>query len=534
VFLSGLAITAALAASLTGAPAQTNNQPKKTTAAPAPAPPPKPAPPAQQQQRNQVRGPAPTGASPNANRAPGSTGTAGNVNRSPGSTGATGGFNRTPGSMGTAGNAGRGPGSTAVSGAGERERASVNTRNTGSGADRRTSITHVRQPGEEARALPGGHTAFRSAAGHTVIANERGQVRRIEGPAGLAGNRMVIDRVPGRGRIVENGRLGNRAVSYGPRHGFVEREYPGRRGYISRTYFVGGRSYAHVYREYSYHGVRYYHYVPAYYYGPRFYVWAVTPWAPAPYYWGNGLTAPWVGFYGGYFAPAPVYASPDMWLTDYLLTENLRLAYESEQAANGGQAPPPQAQTNEQGQMMNDPAQMAAMKALIADEVRQQLEAEKAAAVQPTSSNPGQAAPATEQLPPALNQKFFVTSSNLDLTVAGKVCSLTPGDVIQRTGKVVQPDGTIAVQVVTSKPGDCARESDAAVQLADLQEMHNQFREQLDNGLKVLADNQAKAQGVQAGARRVDEGTAEPLADAGQQLLAQEQAAGTLEDQVRQ
>jgi hypothetical protein len=484
MFSSGVALAVVLAAGLNGAPAQTSNPPKKSTT----ASPPKTIPPK----------PVSTSPKPPTKKPPGpgdpSSGSKGTEKESGGEK--------------SAGNGGSGSGSTGQRGG---------------------TFIRSKQPGEVAKSLPGGLTELRSPDGRTVTTNERGEVRRIERPSDLFGNRMVINRGPSGGRIVENGRIGNRVVSYGPRRGFVERSLPERKGYISRTYFAGGRSYAHVYREYRYGNFRYYRYVPAYYYGPRFYAWAVTPWAPAPYYWGDGITAPWVGFYAGYFAPYPIYASPDLWLTDYLFTENLRLAFESQQAANGGQPPSPQAQ-------MDDPAQQATMKALIADEVRQQLEAEKADAAQPTSSSPQPAAPATEPIPPALKQQFFVASSNLDLTVAGKTCSLTPGDIIQRTGKVVEQNGTIAVKVVSSKTGDCPKESDAAVQLADLQEMHNQFREQLDNGLKMLADNQAKgfAKPPPAGGGPVAEGTAEPVPDVGEQLVAQEKAAGTLEEQVRQ
>ena len=65
------------------------------------------------------------------------------------------------------------------------------------------------------------------------------------------------------------------------------------------------------------------------------------------------------------------------------------------------------------------------------------------------------------------------------------------------------PDNGVAVEVVSSNPGDCAADFDGSVQVADLQEMHNQFREQLDSGLKMLADNQAKRfpDGPPAGAR---------------------------------
>jgi hypothetical protein len=320
-------------------------------------------------------------------------------------------------------------------------------------------------------------------------------------------------------------------VSYGPHRGFVERGVTGRSGYISRTYVVGGRSYAHVYREYRYHGVAYYHYVPAVYYGPSFYGWAVTPWGePMRYAWfGLATPAPWFGFYAGYFTPYPTYASPDLWLTDYLIAENLRLSYESQQAGNGGQAQPPP--SNEQ---RNAPTLSPEMKALIADEVRQQLAAEKAAAAQPASSSPQ--SPDSEQPPPALKQRFFVVSANLEITTAaGQACSLTPGDIIQRKGQTVAADGGVDVDVVSSKPGDCAADSRAAVQLADLQEMHNQFREQLDSGLKILADNHARGlpSGPAAGARPIAEGIADAVADAESQLGAQETDAAKLEAQVR-
>lgn len=382
--------------------------------------------------------------------------------------------------------------------------------------------------------LPGGLKEYHEPnSNRTVTTDAGGKVRKIEAPHGLAGNsKTVINRGPGGGRTVETGRPGARVVSYGPHRGLVERTV--RPGYISRTYVVGGRSYAHVYREYRYHNIAYYHYVPAFYYGPRFYAWAMTPWGtPVRYAWfGLATPAPWFGFYAGYFTPYGTYASPDLWLTDYLFAENLRLAYESQTAGNDGQAPPvlPTAQAGA-------PTLSPEMKALIADEVRQQLAAEKAAAAQPASATSQQSGPGGEQLPPALNQRFFVVSSNLDITTAaGQACSLTPGDIIQRKGKDVTPDGGIAVEVVSSKPDDCVADSGATVKLADLQEMHNQFHEQLDSGLKMMADNQAKGlpNVSGTGARSVPQGTAEPVPDAAAQLATQETDAANLEAQVRQ
>ena len=342
---------------------------------------------------------------------------------------------------------------------------------------------------------------------------------------------MVIHRGPSGGRVVVSGRPGARVVSYGSHGGFVERTV--RPGYVSRTYVVGGVSYVHVYHSYSYHGWGYYHYIPAVYYGPRFYGWAVTPWAaPFRYSWfGIGVSAPWFGFYSGYFNPYTVYRSPDLWLTDYLLAENLRLAYEAQLAGNADQPPPPPPADVQPGAAALTPE----MKQLIADEVRQQIEAEKAAALQPAPAVPQQ--PAADQAPPALTQRFFVVSSHLDITTAdGQACSLTPGDVIERRGKTVGADGGVAVDVVSAKPGDCATDAGASIQLADLQDMHNQFREKIDSGLKMLADNQAKGlpNGPAPDARAVPDGVAPPAADAAIQLASQETDAARLEAQVAQ
>jgi len=445
----------------------------------------------------------PTGTAP---RGGGITGTGGNVHGA--------------GISGTAG-AGRGPG---LSGAGGGIRGAG-----GAGATAgHGPVIYQKHTGETETALAGGRREYRNPqTGHTVTTDARGEIRHVEAPRGLAG-KMVINHGPGGGRIVETGHPGARVVSYGPHRGFVER--PVRPGYISRTYVVGGRSYAHVYREHFYHGYRYYHYVPGVYYGPRFYGWAVTPWAtPVHYVWfGMATPAPWFGFFAGYFTPYPLYASPDLWLTDYLLAENLRLAYENQQVANDGQAPPP----SQTGQTAA-PTLTPEMKALIADEVRQQLAAEKAAAGQPASST--SQGSDTEQSPAALQQRFFVVSSNLDVTAGGQACSLTPGDIIQRKSPAVAQDGTVTVDVVTSKPGDCPADSSTTIELAQLQEMHNQFHEQIDSGLKMLADNQARGlpNGPAAAPRYVAEGTADAAPDAESQIASQETDAGKVEAQLK-
>jgi hypothetical protein len=390
---------------------------------------------------------------------------------------------------------------------------------------RSRSNTYAGRPGDRKTALSGGRTEFRNSRGETVRTNGRGQITRIEGSRGTRGT-IAVNRSSRGERMVVTGRPGDRVVSYGSRRGFVERSV--RPGYISRTYVNGRRPYAHVYREYRYRGFLYYRYVPAVYYGPRFYGWVISPWfVPVRSVWfGVHRPAPWLGLYAGYFTPYPMYSSADSLLTDYLLAANLRLAYESQQAGNAGKALQPASVST------NGPTLSPEMKALIASEVRQQL-ADMAKA-QTTTSALQPAANVTDQLPPALNQRFFVVSSNLDVTAAGQACSLTPGDIIQRKGKDVTPDGTIEVEVIASKPGNCAAESRIGIGIADLQEMQNQFREQLDLGLKALADNEAAGlpKAPMSDARVVSEGTAAPAMNAEAQVAAQEADAAELEAQV--
>jgi hypothetical protein len=341
-----------------------------------------------------------------------------------------------------------------------------------------------------------------------------------------ANDRMVINRGSRGERMVETRRHGVRVVSYGPRNGFVER--PVRPGYISRTYVRGGRPYVHIYRAYRYRGFPYYYYMPAVYYGPRFYGWVLTPWrAPVHYVWFDiGRPAPWFGFYAGYFTPYPVYASADLWLTDYLLTENLRLAYVSQQS--GGRLE----SANPESSNATAPTISPEMKVLVANEVRNQLAAERAQAVQAATHSSLETAD-SERRPSAFSQRSFVVSSNLELTAAGQACSLTAGDIIQRTGADVSSDGTVAAEVIASKPGNCAANSRIDVDVADLQEMQNQFREQIDCGLKLMAQNQAGGLPQAPETETHIVFTAAAAEGAAEQLASQEEAARSLEAELR-
>jgi hypothetical protein len=341
---------------------------------------------------------------------------------------------------------------------------------------------HPTKPAETYK-LPGGNAA-------TVVHHPGGAVATIHT------NGMTITH-PLRGpTTVVAERNGRTIVATGRQGGYVQRAYLNRNGrsYVQRTYVVGGRTYVSVYRKYSYGGYGFYGYAPAYYYHPVFYGWAYNPWAapvvygPAAWGWAG---APWYGYYGGYFAPYPAYASASQWLTDYLLAANLQAAYAANAEAQAAAANGPGAPA------AGDPAATAArqtqlspeVKQMIAEEVKQQL-----AAAQSSATSKG-AVPTGDQLPDALNpaERIFVVSSHLDVTNKdGKECGLAPGDVVMRMTDSPDANQLVSASVQSSKKADCAAGQTVAIGVQDLQEMHNQFRQQLDSGLQTLAANAGK------------------------------------------
>jgi hypothetical protein len=130
------------------------------------------------------------------------------------------------------------------------------------------------------------------------------------------------------------------------------------------------------------------------------------------------------------------------------------------------------------------------VKQALADEVKQQIAADKACAE--TSQ---QLASKGDEVPPALDPKHrtFLASSNLEVTTTdGTECQLSQGDVIERASDTADADNKVEMIVKGTKKDDCAANTHALVATSDLQEMHNHFREVLDAGLKQLADKSGK------------------------------------------
>ena len=433
----------------------------------------------------------------------------------------------------------------ATGAAGGKAGGASNAKAGGAGTKAAAPKTVTTKSGATARVNSNGHvSSIHTAKGATISKNARG------------GRTVTSEHVNAKGEHI-------RTVSTGRGRGYVDHRYVrGGHYYSSRTYYYGGHYYAYGYRGYYYGGYCcYYGYVPAYYYGPAFYGWAYNPWAaPVAYSWGWG-GAPWYGYYGYYFNPYPVYASAALWMTDYVISQNLQAAYAAQAQANANAAAAANAQAmgdyagggqqaeNAGGGDNAGPALTPEVKQAIADEVRAQLEAEKAAASAPkqpagaaTSGGATSADASTQQeeVPAALdpNHRTFIVATVLtEQAPDGSDCSLSPGDVVTRIED--SPDGNknVKVLVSSSQKGDCQSGSQVAMAVDDLQEMHNHFREQLDQGLKTLAENQGKngiPAGPKPGGRANPEGQAQPDLDVEAQLNDQQKDADAAETEVQQ
>ena len=285
---------------------------------------------------------------------------------------------------------------------------------------------------------PAGTRNVALKGGGSASIRSNGQIRSVNR------NGMHIEHGINGGRTIVGQHNGVRVVNTGRNSGYVQRAYVNRGGhaYYSRTYYRNGHYYSGVYRGYNWRGHAYYGYYPGVWYHPGFYGWGYRPWG-APIVWGVGLWgwggAPWYGFYGGWFAPYPYYASPAFWLTDYVIAAELQSAYSARADANAQMDADAMANSGPSGggdaaaPVSGGTTLTPEVKQAIADEVKAQL-AEQQAQAQSSGSD-GQAsaapAPANGEVPPALDpaRRTFVVDSNLTVVANGQECGLTAGDV---------------------------------------------------------------------------------------------------------
>jgi hypothetical protein len=336
---------------------------------------------------------------------------------------------------------------------------------------------HPMPRGAEVHELGGGNAIARRPGGGLRDVHDAGRGMDIHHE--LAGGRRVSVMRPDHSRIVaERGRPG-----------FVEHPYQFHgHDFARRTFYYHGRAYDRFYRDYYFHGVGLHVYAPGLYYSAGFYGWAYYPWGtPVAYAWGwNG--SPWIRSYGFYFSPYPVYASPSLWLTDYLIANDLQTAYAAGVEAAGTQPPNPEA-------VNATPMLTDGVKAQIALEVRNQIALEHAeAAENGTNQDPDPASGSIARMLGDGQPHVFVAGSALDVVDAsGAECAVSDGDVLASRVPPGSNDTTAVLSMLSSKGGkECARAANVTVSLDDLQEMQNHMRETIDRGMGQLQQNQGK------------------------------------------
>ena len=382
------------------------------------------------------------------------------------------------------------------------------TYNPGGNNDRRND---VRIPPSGGRQFGGG----RPTPGSVRTADVRGDHSIYRAPGGRTGyERQMSD--------------GRRVYADSRGRGHIERTYvySGRTVY-QRVSYVNGVAYPRYYNPYTYRGIELRVYAPARYYRPAFYGWAYNPWAvPVVYSWGFA-SSPWYGYYGGYFTPYPTYASPSLWLTDYLIARNLEQSYQAQQ----------------QQQMMQQQSYAAPLtpdvKAQIAEEVRRQIQLEGSERQYAQSGVPDPAASSVAQMLQDNTAHVFVVSAPLTVPTGAGQCAVTEGDVLQLSPSQAQSQDYANLLVLASKGQDCPRGSMVSVGVADLQDMQNAMRQTIDQGMGQLQDNQGKnglpalplaASGPAADAAYAS--SAPPPDPNGAQQIAQEWDAGNRIDQA--
>jgi hypothetical protein len=290
---------------------------------------------------------------------------------------------------------------------------------------------------------------------------------------------MNITYGAGGARRVETVRPDNSVlVSTGPRQGYLQRTVVvNNTTVIRRTYVVNNTTYVRTYTTYSFGGVVLEHYVPVVYYTPAFYGWVYYPWQrPVLYRWAF-YDYPWYGYYAGYFTPAPVYPTPTLWLTDYSLAQMLDSAYQDR----------PTTVARGQNSAQADTPISPETKQLLAAQVQQMIAVE--------NKSTGDSRPESKidgDLPDVVNHphSVFVVASNLDVSNENGECGLTPGDILEMDAPLPQNAVTADVRVVTSKRMDCPASSKVTVSMEELQEMHNNLRQRVDDGMQVLRASQ--------------------------------------------
>lgn len=343
--------------------------------------------------------------------------------------------------------------------------------------------------GPHAQVSHGGYVPGR----HTTVVTQTPHGMRTEQRFAAGGRIVEATRPTPGGGTVHAVRYGN-GVS-----GVVEHNL--KPGYVSRTYVRGGRVVdAKIYSQHSFtrfgRTFTYQSVVPAVAFAPAFYAWAARPWSTAvAYQWGWEKES-WYSAYGDYFTPYAHYTSLDLWLTDYVISQDMRASYQnwqadtypdSDPAASEGSASGDDTQPDAAAPENPPPPPPEAAPPPITPEIKQGLNAQiklqlrerQKATVEPSDNGPGALRP---------GHTLFRVNTPLDVPsdTPGSVCSLGPDDYIERTGDM-DNNGNVPVEVKLSSISDCGTGLVTRVSENDLEAMDSEQQEQLTRAMLAAA-----------------------------------------------
>lgn len=289
-----------------------------------------------------------------------------------------------------------------------------------------------------------------------------------------SGYRSIVARRPDRSVVVVSS-LGR---------GYVQRPYTYQgHEFAHRTYYADGVARASLYSTYASRGIELQAYVPVRYYSPNFYGWTYNPWpTPVIYMW-EWTDRPWYGHYSSYFTPFPAYPNAALWLTDYIISTRLAEAYHEQTAED----------TNADGASSQDLVHSAGgltpeVKYAIATEVRLQIAIENSERQDVISGSIPD--PALNGVPRLLGDNkahVFVVGQDFDaIDGGGQPCVVATGDAVLAKGDSPMSHGTVLAEIAPSNGRGCRAGSVVSVDIASLQELENQMRETVDQGLDEL------------------------------------------------
>jgi len=297
--------------------------------------------------------------------------------------------------------------------------------------------------------------------------------------------------------IVGHGKDNATLVTTGRHSGYMERSVTaGNRTYIQRTTVINQRIVSRNFVAFNYGGVGMVRFVTPAFFAPGFYGWAFYPWGPPIPFAFGWEAAPWYGGPNPYFAAYGEYPGAAQWLADYAIGETLSDGYQLDADAELEGDTDSYAETSsdgddsDQADRLNAEAMTpisAEIKESIVEQVKQELTYDSAA----SSAHAEQTGYDEVSFVLGTQNQVFVVSSSLDVSTADEqLCGLQAGDILQMKSAPASNSDLVQLRVASSKRRDCPAGVTVTVSMADLQEMHNNFRARVEAGLGELQAGQ--------------------------------------------